>query len=158
MSSLCPPDTLGSSEDGLDTLASDEELREEGGETCTTTTTTTTHSAAACGLISSLTNTATATTHTSTRQLADDTEGLPTDTDDTEDLIPTDTDSDTFFHRPKSHSVIAATYLSRPKLSGGDSTYSDILNNNVRLWKDRLEHAHSVRHRVSILEEESQEV
>nr|KAG5702959.1 hypothetical protein BaRGS_014782 [Batillaria attramentaria] len=58
------------------------------------------------------------------------------------------------FLRPKSHSVVAATFLTRSHLTGGHSAYSDILNRNVRLWKCRVAHAQDGRPREAVLEEE----
>ncbi|XP_025098847.1 uncharacterized protein LOC112566726 isoform X2 [Pomacea canaliculata] len=70
---------------------------------------------------------------------------------------PEDTYPDTgaLFQRPKSHSVMALTYL-RPAFVGSHSAYSDILNRNVRLWKGRLAQTRECHPEVaSSLEEES---
>lgn len=56
--------------------------------------------------------------------------------------------------RPKSHSVVASTFMTRTNLAGGHSAYSDILNRNVRLWKCRNSHAQDGRPREPVLEEE----
>ncbi|KAK7108716.1 uncharacterized protein [Littorina saxatilis] len=120
-------DTLdGSSEDGLDLLDSDDNLDDT--------------------TVSSITI---AITTDSSNDMASSSPPLTKHLE-----IPAEAPSD-HLHRPKSHSVVASTFLSgRSNLSGGNSDYSDILTKNVSLWKNRLEQARSVRERVSILEEE----